>query len=118
MKLIEIFENCDNQNVETFENVFNLNLNSETNDQVEILELCDNDQRLIKVGKIIRKIDLNSRKRIQNLLDKVKVCNLCKREKDLLEFSPKKGYKLGVNSRCKSCCVKIVRDIQKRNKKC
>src|SRR5688572_6727580 len=46
---------------------------------------------------------------------KTKVCSKCSHEKPLVEFSKAKGYKYGVNSRCRSCIVLHVKDWRSKN---
>ena len=43
-----------------------------------------------------------------------KVCTGCSEEKSLQEFSPKKGYRLGHDSRCKPCVNEYVRSVRDR----
>lgn len=40
----------------------------------------------------------------------MKICTVCKVEKPLFDFSPDKRIKSGLQSRCKSCYAKIMKD--------
>ena len=45
-----------------------------------------------------------------------KICTLCRKEKTLLEFSPRKNGRLGLDSRCKECKAELARDYSLKNK--
>jgi 5-methylcytosine-specific restriction endonuclease McrA len=45
-----------------------------------------------------------------------KVCNKCKIEKDISEFSPRKDRPCGFDGRCRSCQAKRSLDYYKRNR--
>lgn len=46
----------------------------------------------------------------------IKQCSSCLRDLTLSEFSPKKGYKYGVNSRCKVCVASYLSEYGKKNR--
>jgi len=46
----------------------------------------------------------------------IKQCTSCLRELNISEFSPKKNYKYGVNSRCKECVASYLAEYGKKNR--
>jgi 5-methylcytosine-specific restriction endonuclease McrA len=46
----------------------------------------------------------------------IKQCSSCLRELNVSEFSPKKNYKYGVDSRCKECVASYLAEYGKKNR--